>query len=174
MTERLKYVVFRTKWGHFGLLGTEKALFRARLAAKDAASAKICLLQKINNARYDQKFAQDLQKKIIAYFEGSYVDFTDVKVDLRSYSDFGRKVLTACRKIRLGRTKSYCALAGSVKKPNAARAVGNILAGNQLPLIIPCHRVIRSNGQLGGFSAQGGIKLKRKMLDLERKTLFPE
>jgi methylated-DNA-[protein]-cysteine S-methyltransferase len=174
MTERLKYVVFRTKWGHFGLLGTEKALFRACLGAKDAASAKIFLLQKINNARYDKKFAQDLRKKIFAYFNGSYVDFTDVKVDLSTYGDFGRKVLTACRKIRPGRTKSYCALARSVKKPNAARAVGNILAKNPLPLIIPCHRVIRSDGKIGGFSAQGGIELKRKMLDFERKPLLLE
>ena len=90
MTDRLKYIVFRTKWGHFGLLGTEKALFRTCLAAKDAASAKIFLLKKINNARYDKKFAQDLRKKIIAYFNGSCVDFTDVKVDLSGYSDFGR------------------------------------------------------------------------------------
>lgn len=170
MTERLKYIVFGTKWGYFGLLGTEKTLFRACLAAKDAASAKICLLQKINNARYDKKFAQDLRKKIVAYFEGSYIDFTDVKVDLRGYGDFGREVLTACRKIPPGRTKSYCALARSIKKPNAARAVGNILAKNRLPLIIPCHRVIRSNGKIGGFSAQGGIELKRKMLDFERKS----
>ena len=173
MTERLKYVVFKTKWGYFGLLGTEKALFRAWLPAKDAASAKICLLQKINNARYDKNFAQDLRKKINAYFNGNYVDFTDVKVDLRGYSDFGRKVLAACRKIGPGRKKSYCALAKSVKKPNAARAVGNILARNPLALIIPCHRVIRSDGKIGGFSAQGGIELKRKMLDFERKMLLP-
>ena len=172
MTECLKYIVFRTKWGYFGLLGTEKALFRTSLAAKDAASAKKFLLKKINNARYDKKFAQDLRKKIIAYFNGNNVDFTGVKVDLSGYSDFGRKVLTACRKIGPGRTINYCSLAKSVKKPNAARAVGNILARNQLPLIIPCHRVIRSNGQLGGFSAQGGQKLKRKMLDFEQKMLL--
>jgi len=173
MTECLKYIVFRTKWGYFGLLGTEKALFRACLPAKDAASAKIFLLKKINIARYDKKFAQDLRKKIVAYFDGSYVDFTDVNVDLSSYGDFGRKVLTACRKIRPGRTKSYCALAKSVEKPNAARAVGNILAGNRFGLIIPCHRVIRSDGKIGGFSAQGGFELKRKLLDFEQKTLLP-
>lgn len=172
MTDRLKYIVFRTKWGHFGLLGTENILFRTCLPAKDAASAKKCLLEKINNAQYDKKFAQDLRKRIIAYFNGNYVDFTDVKVDLSGYSDFGRKVLAACRNIGPGRTKSYCALAKTVKSPNSARAVGNILARNRFGLIIPCHRVIRSDGQLGGFSAQGGIGLKRKMLDFERKTLF--
>lgn len=174
MNDRLKYVVFKTKWGHFGLAGTDKALFWTCLGAKDAASAKKNLLKKINNAQYDKRFAQSLQKRIIAYFNGSYVDFADVKVDLCGFSDFGRKVLTACRKIGPGRTKSYCALAGSVKNPNAARAVGNILAGNSLPLIIPCHRVIRSDGQLGGFSALGGIGLKRKLLDFEQKTLLPE
>ena len=54
-------------------------------------------------------------------------------------------------------------------KANAARAVGGILGKNRLPLIIPCHRVIRSDGGMGGFSAEGGVEMKGKMLELERK-----
>ena len=78
---------------------------------------------------------------------------------------FQRAVWEAIARIGYGETQSYAALAASLGKPGAARAVGNALAANPFPLAIPCHRVVRAGGQLGGFG--GGSALKRALLDLE-------
>ena len=79
--------------------------------------------------------------------------------------------MTACRDIKFGQTISYSGLAKRIGRAGSARAVGNALAKNPLPLIIPCHRVVRNDGKIGGFSAKGGITLKKKMLELEHQAL---
>jgi methylated-DNA-[protein]-cysteine S-methyltransferase len=85
-------------------------------------------------------------------------------------SEFARDILTACQTAPYGQTMSYGQLANLAGHSNAARAVGNALSGNQIPLIIPCHRIIKANGQIGGFTAAGGSNTKQKMLDFEAKT----
>jgi len=167
MSESLKYVIFRTRWGYFGLLGTEKGLVRASLPIADSQRVKQLLLSGIVRAESDTRFFAELGEKVKAYFEGSYVDFADTRVVLDGLSEFSSKVLTACRKIQYGRTISYGRLAKLAGRPGAGQAVGNVLSRNPVPLIIPCHRIIRSDGKLGGFSATGGIRLKQKMLELE-------
>ena len=72
-----------------------------------------------------------------------------------------------CRKIPYGKTLSYGQLAAKAGRPGAARAVGNHMAGNRTPIIVPCHRVLPSGGGLGGFSAAGGVALKRRLLEME-------
>ena len=169
MVKSLKYIVFRTRWGWFGLLDSEKGLLRTSLPVVDMGKAEMVLLAGITEAKCDKRGFVDLQEKIKLYFEGSYVDFADTRVILDGLGEFGAGVLTACRKVEYGQTISYGELARLAGRPRAGRAVGNILAKNPVPLIIPCHRVIRSDGKIGGFSAAGGIKLKQKMLELERQ-----
>jgi len=89
-------------------------------------------------------------------------------VSLDGAGPFVQEVLHACRKIAFGQTMTYAGLAKQVGSPNAARAVGSALASNPIPLIIPCHRVLRTDGGLGGFSAPGGTDTKRKMLRHEQ------
>ena len=79
---------------------------------------------------------------------------------------FDRKVLAAIRRIPFGTTASYADVARAIGRPGAARAVGGALARNPLPLLLPCHRVIRANGEEGGYS--GGAGNKRRMLEWER------
>jgi O-6-methylguanine DNA methyltransferase len=76
--------------------------------------------------------------------------------------------LSKCRYVRFGQTITYTQLAEKIGRPLAARAVGNALAKNPLPLIIPCHRIIRSDGSAGKFSTAGGSKLKRKLIKHEQ------
>lgn len=90
-----------------------------------------------------------------------------VDIDLSRLPDFQRKVLEACRRIPFGSTASYADLARAAGSPGAARAVGSAMARNPLPLIIPCHRVLRSDGTLGGFSSPEGTAQKKEMLLLE-------
>jgi len=165
---QVKYVVFSTDWGHFGLAGTDNQLIRTHLPLANCNRVVQNLLADLGQAGFDNKYFSQLQKRIRAYYEGSCADgFSDVRVDLRLLSPFTAAVLRACRKIKPGQTSTYALLAKKVGRPEAIRAVGGALARNSLPLIIPCHRVICSNGKIGGFSAAGGTSLKRKMLELE-------
>ncbi|MFZ2146611.1 MAG: methylated-DNA--[protein]-cysteine S-methyltransferase [Sedimentisphaerales bacterium] len=172
MQKVIKYTIFKTQWGYFGLAGTEYALCRTQLPGPKPEKIKSLLLQSFHHPQLDKTFFKTLQEQIAAYFEGVCVNFSrDVPLVLDGFSSFGISVLTACRTIELGQTISYSGLAEKSGRPSASRAVGSTLAKNPLPLLIPCHRVICSDGKLGGFSAPGGITLKKKMLELERKVL---
>lgn len=170
MEKAIKYEIFNTKWGYFGLAALEKALFRTVLPMPNPKKVKSLLKKNYPNAKYKKNLLKPLQKQITAYFEGSRIDFSLTPVILNSLTPFTIKVLTACRKIPFSRTLSYSELAKKINRPKAARAVGNALAKNPLPLIIPCHRVICSDGRHGNFSATGGKKLKQKLLHLEKVT----
>jgi len=172
MQKVIKYVVFKTKWGYFGLAGTEYGLCRAQLSGPSPEKIKALLIKNLPPAQFDKTFFKIFQEQIAAYFEGACVNFSrDIPLALDGFSSFGISVLTACRVIEFGQTISYGQLAKKSGRPNASRAVGSVLAKNPLPLLIPCHRVVRSDGKLGGFSAPGGVTLKMKMLEFEHKAL---
>ncbi|EFS94280.1 6-O-methylguanine DNA methyltransferase, DNA binding domain protein, partial [Cutibacterium acnes HL030PA1] len=108
--------------------------------------------------------------QITEYLSGSRTSF-DVALDLSATTDFQRTVLTGLQTVPYGQTVSYRQLASIIGRPNASRAVGHACATNPLPILIPCHRVLRSNGQLGGYL--GGPRLKRFLLNLESVTSAP-
>lgn len=168
----IKYTIFKTNWGYFGLAATEKGLVRSWLPVAGQEEVKSRILREFPGAQYDKALFKTVQEQITAYFEGTYVNFSrDIPIVLDGFSSFARRVLTACRGIRFGQTISYGRLAEVAGKAGAARAVGNALAKNPLPLVIPCHRVTCANGKIGGFSAMGGVKLKKRMLELEERAL---
>ena len=112
--------------------------------------------------------ALPLQEQITAYFQGSYVNFdADIPVLFMGLSPFARSVLAACKTVKYGQTISYGQLAAKAGSPKASRAIGGVMARNATPLIIPCHRVIRGDGKIGGFSAIGGVSLKKRLLQME-------
>ena len=106
-----------------------------------------------------------LTEQIQSFLKGDAVDFEVRLVDLGECSDFQKSVLWAEHKIPRGWVSTYGRLARSLGLPKAARAVGTALSRNPVPIIIPCHRTIRSNGELGGF--RGGLSMKRALLELE-------
>jgi len=172
MQKVIKYVIFQTKWGYFGLAGTKSALCRTQLPGPELKKIESRLLKNLPDTQFDETFFKMLQKQIAAYFEGSFVNFSpDMPVVLDGLSGFSREVLTACREVEFGQRITYAGLAQKAGRPAASRAVGNALAQNPLPLIIPCHRVLRTDGKMGGFSAPGGISLKKKLLTLEHKAI---
>jgi len=168
----IKYAIFETKWGYFGLVGTENSLFGSCLPTPSPRRTKQMLLGDYADAIEAPGYLPPLQRQIIAYFEGSRVNFVPpVQIMPQVRSSFARSVLTACRTVRYGHTISYGLLALRAGRAGATRAVGSVLAANPVPLIIPCHRVVRADGQIGGFSAVGGGSLKKRMLELERHGL---
>jgi len=166
----VKYSIFKTKWGYFGLAGTEYGLLRSQLPGLEADKIKCQLLKNLQQAQFDKDFFKTIQQQATAYFDGTRVEFNkDAPLILAGFSLFARGVLAACRNIRFGETISYGRLAEKLGQAGAGRAVGRVLAKNPLPLIIPCHRVIKSDGKIGGFSSTGGKDLKKRLLQHEQK-----
>jgi len=110
------------------------------------------------------------QDQLRRYFAGERVDF-DVPLDLHSHTPFRRRVWEVARRIPHGQTRSYSWVAQEIGAPKAYRAVGSALAANPVPIIIPCHRVLRSDGSLGGFG--GGLALKQRLLEMEAVGNIP-
>jgi methylated-DNA-[protein]-cysteine S-methyltransferase len=171
MQKSIRFTVFETKWGYFGLAVAYKKLLRTVLPAAEREEVGSQLLKNLPFAKYDKNLLKAVQALIIAYFEGQSVDFRDIPVVLDGFSSFSKRVLTVCRDISFGETVTYGRLAEMAGKAGAGRSVGGVLAENPLPLIIPCHRVVCANGSLGGFSAAGGVNLKKRMLELEAEAL---
>ena len=166
--KRCQYSIFKTRWGWFGILGNEKGLLRTCLPIPFKEAVEQRLLSGTEGDAQAKNAYRDIEKQVLSYYEGRRVDFSDVPVCLDDLTSFQRKVLTALRTIRFGKTVSYGELARMVKKPKASRAIGTVMARNPLPLIIPCHRIIKQDGSLGHFSAAGGSETKKRMLDLEK------
>ena len=170
MPEYVKYAVFSTEWGYFGLAGTGSGLLRTHLPGPEPEKVKSRLLKGLGPAEYNRVYFRNVQEMITAYFAGSYVNFDKgICIGLDGLSEFSQRILSACRNVKYGETISYGQLAKKAGHPKAVRAVGAALAKNPLPLIIPCHRVIYSDGSIGGFSAAGGKSMKEKLLRHEAK-----
>ncbi|WP_169852917.1 methylated-DNA--[protein]-cysteine S-methyltransferase [Anaerohalosphaera lusitana] len=187
----VKYAIFSTQAGFVALVCAEDRLVRVFLpvASRVSAVSKVGIF--CPSAREEQSIFPDLQEKIVRYFEGEYVVFReDAASALAGYSEiagredissrlpdmvhmtpFRKDILLACNRVNYGRTVSYGELARLAGRPKAARAVGNALADNPFPIVVPCHRVIRSNGSPGGFmhNQPGAQDLKCRMLQLEKR-----
>lgn len=105
-----------------------------------------------------------LRRELEEYFAGARRSF-DVPVDLALAAPFAREVLRACGRIPFGATSSYAALAADAGRPSASRATGNALGANPVPIVVPCHRVLRTGGGIGGYT--GGLAVKQRLLTLE-------
>jgi methylated-DNA-[protein]-cysteine S-methyltransferase len=161
-------VAYRTLDSPLGsllLAATEQGLVRVAFASEghdhvlqelaDRVSPRVLLAP----ARLDLA-ARELDE----YFGHDRADF-DVPLDLRLATGFRREVLEQLRGVGYGTTTSYAGLAARTHSPRAVRAVGTACATNPLPLVVPCHRVIRSDGSMGNY--RGGIAAKRTLLALE-------
>jgi methylated-DNA-[protein]-cysteine S-methyltransferase len=170
---KLNYLIFSSRLGWLGVLGSQKGLRRLVLP-RSSPEQVLHLLTEPTMEQHDQSLSEaeagyfgDLPDRIRGYLAGKVVSFSD-KLDLSWASLFQRSVWKVDQSIPYGETRTYAWIAGKLGMPKAARAVGQALAKNPLPIIIPCHRVICSDGSLGGFS--GGQDLKRCLLGIEARA----
>ncbi|NJD60598.1 MAG: methylated-DNA--[protein]-cysteine S-methyltransferase [Anaerolineales bacterium] len=119
---------------------------------------------------YDDSRTSSALQQLSEYLQGTRRQFT-IPLDLASLTSFQCRVLQLTAQIPYGQTLTYKDLAVQVGKPKAARAVGRVEATNPIPLVIPCHRVLGSDGSLHGYGGPGGIKLKAWLLDLEHSAV---
>lgn len=104
------------------------------------------------------------KKELKEYFKNGREEFTQ-KIGFTKGTEFDKKVWLALKEIPYGETRTYKWLAEKIGKPNASRAVGRALSRNPIPIILPCHRVIESDGSIGGYSS--GVDIKRRLLEIE-------
>jgi methylated-DNA-[protein]-cysteine S-methyltransferase len=116
----------------------------------------------------DQQAIESASAQLREYFSGRRHVF-DLQVDLTGVTPFTKAVLTATSEVPFGRLLTYRDIARSIGKPNATRAVGNALGRNPVPVVVPCHRVVRSDNSLGGYT--GGLDIKERLLSIEGATL---
>lgn len=130
---------------------------------------KVCALvwKKGTREGSETPLLKELLRDLKAYFEGQEVRF-DWPLDWGQGTPFQQEVWRALQTVPYGETRSYQWIADSIHQPRAVRAVGNANGKNPFPLVIPCHRIIRKNGSIGGYS--GGLSIKRQLLALEGAT----
>lgn len=159
----MRYTVFETALGWMGLMGSEAGLRLLVLPSSSLRKAREAVSG--TGAEADASYFADLEQRLKSYLSGSPDAFENVKLDLAGATGFRLRAWRETRRIPYGQTRSYLWLAQSAGSPGACRAAGNAMAANPVPIIIPCHRVITSNGKLGGFG--GGLDLKRYLIDME-------
>lgn len=160
----MKYTVFETKLGWMGVIGSVKGLRRMTIPLPSPEEALRNLEPDLGKAELDPGFFGGLAERVQRLFDGGEATFPD-EFDLPRATPFKKAVWEATRSIPRGETCSYGDIAVQVGRPGGARAVGQVMASNPIAVLVPCHRVIASDGGLGGYG--GHIEMKRRLLTLE-------
>lgn len=166
------YTVFQTPFGWCAILSGAQGVRRVvlPLAGRDAARAEV--LRTAPQARPDRGHLSGPAAVLRSYFLGQ-TRAPGLPVDTGGATRFQRQVWEIVRTIPYGQVRSYAWVAARTGRPRAARAVGTAVGANPCPVLIPCHRVVRSDGSLGGFTAPAGLPMKETLLQLERAHCVP-
>jgi methylated-DNA-[protein]-cysteine S-methyltransferase len=163
------YMIVPSRLGDVGLVWIQKeritSVVRILQPHKDHSLAEVIHGQFPGAAERSDPALTKLSEHITAYMQGLAVEFSLDCLDMEQCYDFQRRVLRALFQVPRGKVISYGQMAERASAPRAARAVGTALARNPFPIILPCHRVVKSTGHLGRFG--GGIELKKVYLEIE-------
>jgi methylated-DNA-[protein]-cysteine S-methyltransferase len=165
----IEFAIFDSWFGTISVVKRDDRIICLDLSENDIYQEHREILKRFPTAvENDQPFKR-IRTLLHRYLKGQQVDF-DVEIDISDLPEFTRKVLEELRRIPYGETRSYSEIGALSGCPKGSRAVGQALKRNPIPIIIPCHRVVRHDGSLGGFSL--GEKIKKRLLFLEgvRKT----
>jgi O-6-methylguanine DNA methyltransferase len=175
MTGKVYYSRFDSPFGHVFVASTPKGVCLIRFSpvsfSKNTEAKFLSLLrQRFHRTKFkseiirDDKVLGDVKETLLDYFNGDPVSFT-IPLDLSIGTQFQRKVWRKVREIPYGELRSYKWVARSIGSAHASRAVGNAVGRNPVAPIVPCHRVVCSDGSLGGYTS--GIAIKKRLLSLE-------
>lgn len=148
-------IIRMTVIGYVGITASDKGIRRISFLKK-----------KVKPVTSSNPILKKTVKELELYEQGKLKTFS-VPVDIRILPDFTKRVLNAVKKVGYGDLITYSQLASAIKNKNAVRAVGNALGKNPVPIIIPCHRVIRTDGSIGGYGP--GVNIKKKLLRIEKR-----
>lgn len=167
MATEAKYRIVKTQRGYAGFIASDAGVRHSYLPMPTRAGVRDRIDTDAPDATEDKNLLPQLADDLVRFFAGEAVAF-DSPLDTSDQPDFYQRTWRATRNIDFGETLTYQQLAALAGNPRAARAVGAAMANNPLPPMIPCHRVLRSDGKLGGFSGPGGISMKSDLLEMER------
>jgi methylated-DNA-[protein]-cysteine S-methyltransferase len=167
------FAVFETPLGWAGIAWAERGVTGVQLPEPEMVAARAQLRKRFPRAVESSPPAhiEEAIEAITALLHGQPSDLSGVELDVERVSAFERRVYDITRTIPLGETMSYGQIARRLGDPGLARLVGQALARNPFPLVVPCHRVIAAGGRLGGFSARGGLRTKQRLLSIERANV---
>jgi len=158
--------IFETSWGWIGIAMTGRGLAGLNFPQPTRNIALRGLLERWPaGEEVEAGLFDDVVDQVRRYLAGEPLEF-DLPLDWSGYTPFLQAVWRITQSIPYGETRTYAELARAVGRPRAYRAVGRAMATNPIPLIVPCHRVLRSDGGLGGYG--GGLDVKKRLLEMER------
>jgi len=163
------YALFDTVLGRCGVAWSEQGLTRVALPHADDDALRARLAPAIEAAPPPRVAAAIAQ--ITDHVAGRPSQLDTIELDMRGLSDFQAELYFYAQQIPSGQTSTYSALAARLRKPGAARAVGQAMGKNPFPIVVPCHRVLAAHQGTGGFSAPGGVVTKARLLAAEGFTL---
>ena len=168
--------LFDTAIGTCALIWEGERFIGAQLPERDEETARRRLARRFPDAAEEgpNGFVADTVAGIRALFGGEKRDLSHVPLALETVSDFNRRVYAVALSIPPGETLTYGEVAQRIGDPGAARAVGVALGQNPWPIIVPCHRVLAAGGRTGGFSADGGVETKLRILAIEKARTSAE
>lgn len=165
--------LFDTAIGRCGVAWGDGGLRGVQLPEADDARTRARLVQKAAGAR-ETAMPEDVLRAcaaMTALLDGEAVDLAFVTLDMGNIPDFNRAVYDVARAIKPGETLTYGDIATKLGDKLLSRAVGKALGENPFPIVVPCHRVLAASGKTGGFSANGGVATKFRMLAIERARI---
>ena len=163
------YDIFETDLGWVAVVAGDDGVRRMSLPERTpdiaAAAAQVIDLA----PRHDPEVVSGIRDAVVAFCAGQPVDLTKLPIDTEWASEFFSRAWKACRSIPAGQTRTYAWLAAEAGNARAARGAGQAMARNPFPLLVPCHRVVGSDGQLHGFGGGIGLPLKARLLEMEAR-----
>ncbi|USQ96617.1 methylated-DNA--[protein]-cysteine S-methyltransferase [Caulobacter sp. RL271] len=164
------FTLFDTVIGRCGLAWGERGLIGVQLPESSPGAAWARLRKRFPDAVEAEPPAEieAIMDRIRDLLGGGRDDLSDIPLDLGGQSSFNLRVYEIARAITPGDTSTYGEVAKAMGEPGAARAVGKALGENPWPIVVPCHRVLGSAGNMGGFSAPGGAETKARLLTIEK------
>jgi methylated-DNA-[protein]-cysteine S-methyltransferase len=164
------FTLFDTDIGPCGIAWGGRGVIAVQLPEADAARTRARLTRRCPDAREapPPPEVQAAIEDIVALLSGETRDLSGVALDMERLEKFDRRVYEIARSIRAGETLSYGEIATRLGGRELARDVGQALGRNPFPIVVPCHRVLAAGGKAGGFSANGGVTTKLRLLTIER------
>jgi methylated-DNA-[protein]-cysteine S-methyltransferase len=168
------FALFETAVGDCGIAWSDRGVIGFQLPEADAPSTRRCMASRFPGAIETQP-PPEIRRgidAIVSLLRGEEADLSFISLDMDGVPAFHQRVYEVARTIPPGATLTYGEIARRLGDPGSARAVGQALGRNPIPVIVPCHRVTAAGGKTGGFSAPGGASTKLTLLAIEGAQLF--
>ena len=164
----LKFDVWETRHGWIAACATSRGLKLMSLPEPDRDDAEDVIFPAQLECDYDPEWFSEICTAVDAYLDGVHDALDDLPTDFSDAPPLTAAMWDACRLIQWGETRSYSWVAAEAGRPGAPRAAGRAMAINRVALLVPCHRVVRADGSLGGYGGPEGLETKRKLLAAEK------